>query len=42
MVLTFDVNFQSRGCSGRAPNPAFVEKLLRDLSLWDNAQGPGS
>ena len=25
----------SRGLFGRAPNPAFVEKLLRDLSLWD-------
>src|SRR5258708_3844046 len=29
-----NVNF-SRGLFGRAPNPAFVEKLLRDLSLWD-------
>ena len=25
----------SRGLFGRAPNPAFVEKVLRDLSLWD-------
>ncbi|HUD26114.1 MAG TPA: ABC transporter ATP-binding protein [Burkholderiaceae bacterium] len=25
----------SRGLFGRAPDPAFVEKLLRDLSLWD-------
>jgi len=25
----------SRGLFGRAPNPRFVEKLLRDLSLWD-------
>jgi ABC-2 type transport system ATP-binding protein len=25
----------SRGLYGRAPNPAFVEKVLRDLSLWD-------
>jgi ABC-2 type transport system ATP-binding protein len=25
----------SRGLFGRAPNPAFIEKLLRDLSLWD-------
>ncbi|KKC26273.1 ABC transporter ATP-binding protein [Sphingomonas sp. SRS2] len=25
----------SRGLFGRPPNPAFVEKLLRDLSLWD-------
>ena len=25
----------SRGLFGRAPNPAFVEKLLRDLTLWD-------
>jgi ABC-2 type transport system ATP-binding protein len=28
------VNF-SRGLFGRAPNPAFIESLLRDLSLWD-------
>ncbi len=28
------VNF-SRGLFGRAPNPAFIEKVLRDLSLWD-------
>jgi ABC-2 type transport system ATP-binding protein len=25
----------SRGLFGRAPNPVFVEKVLRDLSLWD-------
>jgi ABC-2 type transport system ATP-binding protein len=25
----------SRGLFGRAPNPSFIEKLLRDLSLWD-------
>jgi len=25
----------SRGLFGKPPNPAFVEKLLRDLSLWD-------
>ena len=28
------VNF-SRGLFGRPPNPAYVEKLLKDLSLWD-------
>ncbi|HYA66902.1 MAG TPA: ABC transporter ATP-binding protein [Burkholderiaceae bacterium] len=28
------VNF-SRGLFGRSPNPGFLEKLLRDLSLWD-------
>ncbi|WP_027169987.1 ABC transporter ATP-binding protein [Mesorhizobium sp. WSM3224] len=28
------VNY-SRGLFGKAPNPAFVEKVLRDLSLWD-------
>ena len=28
------VNF-SRGLFGKAPNPAHVEKILRDLSLWD-------
>ena len=25
----------SRGLFGRAPNPALVEKVLRDLSLWE-------
>ena len=25
----------SRGLFGHAPNPAYVEKVLRDLSLWD-------
>jgi ABC-2 type transport system ATP-binding protein len=25
----------SRGLFGRAPDPAYIEKLLRDLSLWD-------
>ena len=25
----------SRGLFGKAPNPEFVEKVLRDLSLWD-------
>ncbi len=25
----------SRGLFGRAPNPTFIEELLRDLSLWD-------
>src|ERR1700682_1449123 len=28
------VNF-SRGLFGCAPNPAYLEKVLRDLSLWD-------
>ena len=28
------VNF-SRGLFGRAPNPAYVEKVLKDLSLWE-------
>ncbi|MGZ5818442.1 MAG: ABC transporter ATP-binding protein, partial [Burkholderiaceae bacterium] len=28
------VNF-SRGLFGKAPNPAYVEQILRDLSLWD-------
>src|SRR5246500_1809372 len=28
------VNF-SRGLFGRAPNPAHIEKVLRDLSLWE-------
>src|SRR5277367_6087303 len=25
----------SRGLFGRPPNPAYLEKVLRDLSLWD-------
>ncbi len=25
----------SRGLFGRPPNPAFIEQILRDLSLWD-------
>src|SRR3989442_13381242 len=25
----------SRGLFGKAPNPAHIEKVLRDLSLWD-------
>jgi len=25
----------SRGLFGKAPNPGFIEKVLRDLSLWD-------
>src|SRR5579872_6931268 len=28
------VNF-SRGLFGKAPNPTYVEKVLRDLSLWE-------
>ena len=28
------VNF-SRGLFGKGPNPAYVEKVLKDLSLWD-------
>jgi ABC-2 type transport system ATP-binding protein len=33
-TVTATVSF-SRGLFGRAPNPAYVEQLLRDLSLWD-------
>ena len=25
----------SRGLYGKAPNPPFIEKILKDLSLWD-------
>src|SRR5690606_8184204 len=25
----------SRGLFGKAPDPAYLEKVLRDLSLWD-------
>jgi ABC-2 type transport system ATP-binding protein len=28
----------SRGLFGRAPDPAHIEKVLRDLSLWDRRQ----
>jgi ABC-2 type transport system ATP-binding protein len=28
----------SRGLFGRAPNPALIEQLLRDLSLWSRAR----
>jgi ABC-2 type transport system ATP-binding protein len=28
------VNF-SRGLFGKAPDPVYIEKVLRDLSLWD-------
>ncbi len=28
----------SRGLFGRAPNPAYIEQVLRDLSLWDKRQ----
>ena len=28
------VNF-SRGLFGKGPNPAYIEKILKDLSLWD-------
>jgi ABC-2 type transport system ATP-binding protein len=28
----------SRGLFGRAPNPAHIERVLRDLSLWDKRQ----
>ena len=33
-IVWATVNF-SRGLFGKAPNPAFIEKILRDLSLWD-------
>ena len=32
------VNF-SRGLFGKPPNPAHLEKVLRDLSLWDKKDG---
>jgi ABC-2 type transport system ATP-binding protein len=33
-TVTATVNF-SRGLFGRPPDPAYVEKVLRDLSLWE-------
>jgi ABC-2 type transport system ATP-binding protein len=32
--VSAQMNF-SRGLFGKAPNPAYIEKVLRDLSLWD-------
>ena len=28
----------SRGLFGKPPNPAYLEKILRDLSLWDKKE----
>ena len=33
-TVTATVSF-SRGLFGRRPDPAYIEKVLRDLSLWD-------
>ncbi|MCX5463449.1 ABC transporter ATP-binding protein [Alcaligenes parafaecalis] len=33
------VNF-SRGLFGKAPNPALIEQILKDLSLWDKKDSP--
>lgn len=33
------VNF-SRGLFGKKPNPALIEQILRDLSLWDKKDAP--
>jgi ABC-2 type transport system ATP-binding protein len=30
----------SRGLFGKGPNPAYLERLLRDLSLWDKRDEP--
>ena len=30
----------SRGLFGKAPDPAYLEKVLRDLSLWDKKDSP--
>ena len=30
----------SRGLFGKRPNPAHIEKILRDLSLWDKRDNP--
>ncbi|WP_305073199.1 ABC transporter ATP-binding protein [Propionivibrio sp.] len=30
----------SRGLFGKAPNPGLIEKILRDLSLWDKRDNP--
>ena len=31
----FDTVSYSRGLYGKAPNPKHIEKILKDLSLWD-------
>ena len=31
----FDAASYSRGLYGKSPNPALIEKILKDLSLWD-------
>src|SRR5215475_7913804 len=31
----WDTTKFSRGLFGKAPNPAYLEKVLRELSLWD-------
>jgi ABC-2 type transport system ATP-binding protein len=31
----WDTTKFSRGLFGKAPNPAYIEKVLRDLSLWE-------
>ncbi|MFC7395767.1 ABC transporter ATP-binding protein [Chelatococcus sp. GCM10030263] len=30
----------SRGLFGRPPNPAYIEKVLKDLALWDKRDSP--
>ena len=30
----------SRGLFGRAPDPAYVEQVLKDLSLWEKRDAP--
>ncbi len=34
-VSVWDTVCFSRGLFGKKPNPAYIEKLLKDLSLWD-------
>ena len=33
--LEYDTVSYSRGLYGRAPKPEYIEKILKDLSLWD-------
>ncbi|MFO1468245.1 MAG: hypothetical protein U1F35_17680 [Steroidobacteraceae bacterium] len=35
------VNF-SRGLFGKAPAPGYLEKVLRDLSLWSKKDSPST
>jgi ABC-2 type transport system ATP-binding protein len=39
-ATVWDASAFSRGLFGKAPNPAHIEKVLKDLSLWDKKDSP--